>query len=171
MIKRIVLLGSMITALAGSMGCTPPVTDEEKNYFDEQKREKEQRDLLSQALQGETKQGEALKLVKDSEAILGEGNTQEWLDRLLKHEKGDVMFTRWATTARGANKYEVRFTYTLMGEGYVIEHKGFSWVVDLILKKVSDPRALADAELGKRERGRITQQQRYRQEKEKFSLE
>ncbi|MBN1268749.1 MAG: hypothetical protein JXB04_04115 [Kiritimatiellae bacterium] len=137
-----------LAVAAGALlaGCGP-MSDEEQEYLDLRAADAEQRAAFSQALRGGEEESEAIRLVKESAAEDEQGTTEEWVERRLAEVKGQVLFARWNARRRGAGKYEVRFTYTVLGDDQSIERQGLQWDVDLVLEVASAPRPMTAAEL------------------------
>lgn len=92
-------------------------------------------------------QGEAIRIVRESKAPEGEGRTEAWLEQRLRAIPGQVLFPHWTARRRGAARYEVRFTYTVLGDDQRIERAGLAWDVDLVLEAARGPRPLSEEEL------------------------
>jgi hypothetical protein len=90
-----------------------------------------------------------LEMVKASEIEdAGEVLTvEQWVERQLQADGGQVMFPQWEVKRRGTRRYTVDFTYTLLRDNYAIEKKGFRWNVDYVLQLVGAPGYIAQEEL------------------------
>ncbi len=163
---------SGLAALVGScLSCTPQ-TEEEKAFFERRAQEREVLESITADLQGSTRYAEAMDLVKKGKAPDGKGTVEDWAEKKAGNR---ALFPRWAVLPKGADKYEVRYEYTLMGENYDLERKGYAWTVNLMVKIISPHRELSDKELhgGKDSRlSRISRKQPAERHKEEaFSLE
>ncbi len=147
---RHVVGGLVLAVCAGLFGGCRPANDSERAFAEAREAEAQQREALRATLEGGTEESAAIKLVRQSAAPEGGGNTEAWIQRRLGQDKSSVMFPHWQASRRGIGKYEVRFTYTAMDELGEIKKRGLAWTVDLVLKLVSPPRELKTDELGSR---------------------
>jgi hypothetical protein len=81
-------------------------------------------------------------MVQLSPAKEGDGTIADWVDRRLKELTGQLMFPRWQAERRGASKFEVQFTFTLIDEQNRIVKRGYAWSVDVPLNLVGPTREL-----------------------------
>ncbi|MFH0907636.1 MAG: hypothetical protein V1929_02600 [bacterium] len=81
-------------------------------------------------------------MVQMSSAKEGDGTMGDWVDRRLKELTGQLMFPRWQAERRGASKFEVQFTFTLIDEENRIVKRGYAWSVDVPLNLVGPTREL-----------------------------
>ena len=81
-------------------------------------------------------------MVQMSPAKEGDGTIADWVDRRLKELTGQLMFPRWQAERRGASKFEVQFTFTLIDEQNRIVKRGYAWSVDVPLNLVGPTREL-----------------------------
>jgi len=93
---------------------------------------------------------DALKLVKQGPAQNSNLTNEEWVEQLIADEKGQVMFPLWTAKRKGANRYEIRYAYTVLEPDHKIQKKGVSWTADLVLRIVGPPRTLPPKELAGR---------------------
>ena len=96
---------------------------------------------------------------------------EDWIARELAMADGQVMFPKWDAKRRGSSKYEVRFTYTLLRDNYVIQKKGFVWNVDLSLRLVGPLRSFEPVEAERRPRVPEPRRPPPKKTEEPFSLE
>ena len=89
----------------------------------------------------------AIRLAREAGAPDGEGANEDWVQRQAGSVAQDVLFPRWEARRRAAGKYEVSFTYTLVGAGESVTRRGFAWTADVILLLVSPPREMQPDEL------------------------
>jgi len=113
---------------------------------------------------------EVLNLVRENPAPDGQGLTKEWVERLVD-ARPQALFPRWQVMRRGATRYEVKYTYTLIDSTNQITRVGYTWGVDAALKVVDAPKVMTQAEPASSPDRRFTQQQRRRIEEEEASLE
>lgn len=171
--QRVACIFFMVSMIMASISCSP-MTEQEEEFFQQRKERREQQEMISTVLEGSTRQAEAMTMVKEQEAPDKRGTVEEWLERAILIPGAKIMFPRWKVLPRGKDKYEVRFEYTAMKEGFEIEKRGYSWNVDLVLKIVSPYRELElDAPGRSLDRSEASQQQRRRRAtaEEVFSLE
>jgi hypothetical protein len=83
-----------------------------------------------------------LAMVKNYPSPDPQITTETWLARHLHDQPGQIMFARWGGLRRGANKYDVTFTYTEIGADNRMVKRGMMWSADTVLKVVSAPRDL-----------------------------
>lgn len=137
------LYGSLQLALLFVLTGCGYYTESERAYFEgkeaEQQRQQSQRDVLVAILPDE----EVLGLVYDSDAPTGDQKTKSWIERELQTRNGQALFPQWNVSRRGANNYEVRFTYTYIDTSNQLARQGYSWSVNSALKLVSPPTTLA----------------------------
>ena len=93
---------------------------------------------------------DALVLVKRGPAQNSNLSNEEWVEQLITDEKGQVMFPLWTAKRKGANRYEVRYAYTVLEPDHKIHKKGVSWTADLVLRIVGPPRTLPPQEMAGR---------------------
>ena len=74
-----------------------------------------------------------MALVREADAPEGGGTCEEWAQRQVDNTEHDVLFPRWEARRRAAGKYEVTFTYTIVGEGESVSRRGRAWTADVIL--------------------------------------
>ncbi len=90
----------------------------------------------------------ALELVQIAEAPEGyEGSVLDWLAELRDGIDGDVMFPRWDSRRKGANRFEVTYTHTVIDFDYNIFKTGYRWDVDTMLKIVDGPEHILPEDL------------------------
>jgi hypothetical protein len=82
-------------------------------------------------------------LVRASASQDGPGTMSDWLDRQLKAVTGQVMFPDWKAERRGATKFEVQYTFTLIDGANRIVKRGYAWTVDVPLSLVGPPRTIS----------------------------
>ena len=81
-------------------------------------------------------------MVQASPAKEKNGTLADWVGRRLKELTGQIMFPRWQAERRGANKFEVQFTFTLIDEQNRIVKRGYAWTVDVPLNLVGPTREI-----------------------------
>jgi hypothetical protein len=113
---------------------------------------------------------DVLDLVRDHPAPDGRGLTREWVERVVD-VRAQALFPRWQVARRGATRYEVKYTYTLIDATNQITRVGYTWGVDAALKVVDDPQTMTVAEPAATPDRRFNLQQRRRIEEEEASLE
>ena len=99
----------------------------------------------SRALQGAASRATetgVVAMVQMSPAKDGGGTMGDWVDRRLKELTGQLMFPRWQAERRGASKFEVQFTFTLIDKENRIVKRGYAWTVDVPLNLVGPPREM-----------------------------
>lgn len=145
-------------------------TDSERSYFAAREAERLQQQELRNAVVSIVPDQEILSLVFSNAAPDGMGTTKDWVDRLASSQSGQILFPRWQVARRGANRYEVRYTYTRIDVTNNLTRGGFSWNVEAALKLVDEPNTLTIAEPILKGRT-FTQQQEHRIRDEEASLE
>lgn len=113
---------------------------------------------------------EVLDLVRESPAPDGVGLMSEWVTRGV-NASDQLLFPRWQVARRGATRYEVKYTYTLINVTNQLSRQGYSWNVDAALKLVGPPVALVLNEPLPAQARSFSQQQRRRIQDEEASLE
>lgn len=98
-------------------------------------------------LEGAEEEGQALRLTREARAPDGEGTNEDWVRRQMDLAGPDVLFPRWEARRTAAGKYEVAFTYTLVGIENSVARRGFAWNTDVVLLLVSPPREMQPDEL------------------------
>lgn len=126
------------------------MTEDERAVQERRKSEIEQREALRQALGGGTEESAAIKLVQSAPAAQGGGAMEQWLQRQAVTNGSSIVFPRWEAERRGMGKYEVIFTCMLMQEDGSVGKWGIVWSVDIVLKMVTAPREMKQAELNAR---------------------
>ncbi len=152
-----------VAALLLGAGCGYQ-SETERAFFQERDAERLQRQEQLQLVTAAVPEEEVLGLVQDHEMADGSGAAGDWVIRQVNALGGQHLFPRWQVFRRGANRYEVRFTYTHLDASNTMTRRGYSWSVDAALKLVGEAREL-DAEeqarpgrtLGRREEDRIRQ--------------
>ena len=145
-------------------------TESERAYFASREAERLQQLELRDAVVAETPENEVLTLVTDDAAPDGAGTTGDWVKRAAGETGGQLLFPRWQVDRRGANRYEVKYTYTLIDSTNHLSRRGFLWNVDTALKLVGKPHPLVLAEPARAGRS-FNQQQERRISEEEASLE
>ena len=145
-------------------------TESERAYFAAREAERLQQLELRDAVVAETPEVEVLSLVTDDAAPDGSGTTGDWVKRAANETGGQLLFPRWQVDRRGANRYEVKYTYTLIDSTKHLSRRGFLWNVDTALKVVGKPHPLVLAEPARAGRT-FNQQQERRISEEEASLE
>jgi hypothetical protein len=135
--------------LLGAAGCSP-ASDAERAYIESRATEQQQREQMERTLEGGSESAAAIDMAKRSPAEDGPGTAEQWIERLTAGERGTLLFPRWEGLRRSLNKYEVRYSYTVMNESGNITKKGYAWEVDLMVKTVTGPRDLEAADLAAR---------------------
>lgn len=113
---------------------------------------------------------DVINLVRDHPAPDGQGLTREWVERVVDAQ-AQALFPRWQVARRGATRYEVKYTYTLIDATNQITRVGYTWGVDAALKVVDAPQTVTLAEPSSSPDRRFNLQQRRRIEEEEASLE
>ncbi|HOW96364.1 MAG TPA: hypothetical protein P5567_10160 [Kiritimatiellia bacterium] len=98
-------------------------------------------------LEGAEEETRALRLAREARASDGEGTNEDWVKRQMELAEQDVLFPRWEARRTAAGKYEVTFTYTVVGIGDVVARRGFAWTADVVLMLVTPPREMQAEEL------------------------
>lgn len=101
-------------------------------------------------LDGAEEEGRALRLVREARAPDGEGANEDWVKRQMELAEQDVLFPRWEARRTAAGKYEITFTYTVVGIGDAVARRGFAWTADVVLLLVTPPREMQAEELAPR---------------------
>ena len=153
------------------LGACAPTTEREKEYFEQREAEREARESLRSKLIDPVRDVDVIAMVSTSAAPDKVGSTAEWVNRNLNQLGGQVMFPRWRATRQGSNKFDVRFTYTIIDERNSMTKKGYSWSVDTVLNMVGPPRELVAVDVATPRGPEVTEQQRRRVRQEEFSLE
>ena len=157
---------ALVLALAGC-----GYESESERAYQEAK-EKERLALLEQrnALVATVPDQEVLTLVYDTPAPDGSGSTKEWIGRKATDPAVQVLFPRWQVMRRGANRYEVRYTYTFIDATNHLSRMGYAWNVDASLRLVGTPQSMTFKD--PQPQGRtFSQQQERRIREEEASLE
>ncbi len=92
----------------------------------------------------------AIELVQESPApddAEFDGTTLAWIDQLRQEIDHTVMFPNWEGQRKGAHQFTVRYVHIEIDFDYNMEHVGFEWHVDTMLKQVDGPVALVTEEL------------------------
>lgn len=160
-----------MTLLCVSAFSCGPVSDSEREFWEERERRQEsERELLRLMTEANTVES-AIELVKQSDAPDGYvGTVDVWLGRQRDAVEGDVLFPRWEGHRIGANRFEVRYTHTIIDYDYNIVRHGFTWEADTMLKIVTGPTKIDPAELEPPARRELPLEEPLR-ELEGFSLE
>ena len=141
-------------------------TESEKAYFDAREAERltqlEQRNALVAVVPDK----DILEMVQEEAAPDGDGTVKDWAGRQADRATGQVLFPRWQVMRRGANRYEVRYTYTLIDATNHLTRMGLSWSVDHALKLVGKPETLKLGDPQPQGRTFIQQQSRRIREEE-----
>ena len=132
---QILALGGMV--LLGA-GCGY-YTESERTYYANREAERLQQQEQRTALISTLPNQEVLDLVYEADAPDGVGKTKSWALREVEALSGQVLFPQWLVARRGANRYDVRFTYTFIDATNQMARRGYSWNVDMALKLVGSP--------------------------------
>lgn len=158
-------------AICGVAACEP-MSDAERSYFESRDFDVEQERQLMQTMTEWNSVDGAIELVKSTPAPEDEeGTIEEWINRERMGIEGDVMFPRWEGLRRGSNRFEVRYTYTVIDFDYNIQKTGYRWDVDTMLKVVNGPEPIDPEELEPKPRRPLTQDAIEDELQEDFSLE
>lgn len=103
--------------------------------------------VQDRVLEGAEEEGQALRLTREAKAPDGDGTNEDWARRQMDLAGQDALFPRWEARRTAAGKYEVAFTYTLVGIGDSVARRGFAWNADVVLLLVSPPREMQPDEL------------------------
>jgi hypothetical protein len=131
-LAALMLLGALCPACK-------PMSEKEKAYFDARDAERRELQTVRDALTDSSLDSEVITMVKESAAPDG-GTTEDWIKYTTTSAGGTVMFPEWTVSRRALNKFDVRFTFTLIDASNRITQSGFSWQVDTILRSVGPPR-------------------------------
>jgi hypothetical protein len=137
---------ALAVALVATGGCSP-TTENERALQEGRKNEIEQREALRRALNGETEESAAIKLVRAAPAAQGEGTMEQWIQRQAAANGSSIFFPRWEADRRGMGKWEVMFTCTLVQDDGRVGKWGVAWSVDILLKLVAPPHEMTQSEL------------------------
>jgi hypothetical protein len=153
-----------------SAGCDPAPAPEEF-YFDESST-----DLNRQIIRTEAEWNSvdgAIQMVQMTDAPDAdfEGNTQQWIDAQRALIEGDIMFPRWEGKRKGANRFEVMYTHTVIDHEYNIVKSGYRWEVDTRIKSVEGPHTIETEDLQPPPRPEIPQLEPLWGEDEDITLE
>ncbi len=134
-------------ALSMLLGCGPTTYFDEDLYYDEDAGREPERDVVRTMSEWNSVDA-ALELVQQAEAPEGyEGTVLDWLAELRDGVEGDVMFPRWDSRRKGANRFEVTYSHTVIDYDYNIFKTGYSWDVDTMLKMVHGPEDIPPEDL------------------------
>lgn len=83
----------------------------------------------------------AIELVQESPAPDSEfsGTTADWIKQLREEIDHTVMFPNWEGQRKGAHQFTVRYVHIEIDFDYNMEHVGFEWQVDTMLKQIEGP--------------------------------
>lgn len=134
----------LIAAIGVLAGCSPmPTADED---FIDHRRDPSADIFRSSELNSVDG---AIELVQSSPSPDAEfdGVTGAWIEAMRKESENNVMFPRWEGQRKGAHRFTVRYTHIEIDFDYNMNHVGFEWDVDTMLKDVSGPTVLRESEL------------------------
>lgn len=91
----------------------------------------------------------AIELVQQAPAseVDFEGSTAEWIANHREQNENTIMFPRWEGQRKGAHHFAVRYSHIEIDFDYNMEHVGYEWQVDTMLKQVSPPVPLTQSEV------------------------
>lgn len=139
--------GSMVCLCVLVSGCDP-APEGERTYYEEQEVRAEDERFLMEVMTTTDSMDGAIQLVQQQEAPDEFGGTiEEWLAVARREIEGDVMFPRWEGQRKGANRFEVRYTHTVIDYDYNIMRTGYTWEVDTMMKVVNGPKPIDPEEL------------------------
>ncbi len=121
-------------------------TDSERAFFDADEKERLRKQSQRDTIVAMVPDKEILELVRESEAPDGRGKTIDWVAREAGVGSGQLLFPRWQVSRRGANRYEVKYTYTFIDATNHLSRRGHTWNVDAALKLVGQPTTVALSE-------------------------
>lgn len=156
----------MLVALAGCSPSSPPERARRGGWDVERGPRLDARSAAVPAVPDE----EVIQLVQEHPAPDGKGLTREWVERGVD-ARAQALFPRWQVARRGATRYEVKYTFTLIDATNHISRVGYTWSVDAALKMVDAPQTMTRAEPTTSTERRFNQKQRRRIEEEEASLE
>ena len=128
-----------VAALVSLAGCEP-ITPEDKAFFDEQERLRNQRVEAMRAANAGVSTDDVIKRVRHYPAHEGGGTMEEWLDDQLVIAGGQVMFPRWSAVRRGSNIQEVSFDYVRLDSFNQMKRYRYAWDVDVLDMTVGEPK-------------------------------
>lgn len=160
-------LAAMALALAG---CGYQ-SESERAYFEGREADRQQKRELQQTVSRITSDHEALSIVQDSPAPDGFGTIRDWIERKRLEAPGQVMLPRWNVQFIGAQRFEVRYTYSMINESNQLVRAGYLWNVDNAIRQIPPPHAFAQSNSAPPKINLISQQRIQRLEDEEASLE
>ena len=158
--------------LALAAGCTP-LSQKEQEYLDKKKSEKEQQEGFGQRLQSTEQYNGIIQKVKAT-AVDGGAPAENWINlkiQQIKDQQVNVIYQKWTASQKSADRYEVRFLYTVLNKNYEPEKHGYLWDVDNTLDQVTGPVELTAAELEPAYKKRGKTQSEIKRQQNKWSLE
>jgi hypothetical protein len=164
------LLAGVLLVLALASGCTP-LSKQEQEYLDKKKNEKEQQEGFGQRLQS-TEQYNGI--IQKAKAVDGGAPAENWINLKIQQVKDqgvNVIYQKWTASQKAADRYEVRFLYTVLNKNYEPEKHGYLWDVDNTLDQVVGPVELTAAELEPAYKKRGKSQAELKRQQNKWSLE
>lgn len=138
---------SIVLVLCVVAGCGPTTYVDDDLYYAEGPGQETDQDMVRTISEWNSIDA-ALELVQGAEAPEGyEGTVLDWLAELRDGIEGDVIFPRWDSRRKGANRFEVTYSHTVIDFNYNIFKTGYRWDVDTMLKLVHGPEDIPPEDL------------------------
>jgi len=128
------------------IGCDP-ITPEDKAFFENQERERSQREASLRAASAAVKEEDVILNVQKFKSPDGTGTMQDWLDQQLISLKGQILFPKWSVRRRGSNIQEVTFNFILVDSQNLMRRLSYVWDVDVLDMTVGKPSLLELGEI------------------------
>lgn len=165
------LRAALSAALLAASGCTP-MSEKEKEYMERRQTEKEQQESFTRQLESGEEYNTVIRKVKD-QTVEGGARSEDWvkLQLNLVQAPEQVIYQKWTASQKAAERFEVRFLYTVLNRTYEAEKRGYLWNVDNTLDQIAGPITLSREELEPAYKKRGRTQSEIKREQNKWSLE
>jgi hypothetical protein len=165
------LRAAVSVVLLTAAGCTP-MSEKEKEYMERRESEKEQQENFTRQLESGEAYNAVIKKVQDK-PVEGGARAEDWvkLQINLVQAPEQVIYQKWTASQKAAERFEVRFLYTVLNRTYEAEKRGFLWNVDNTLDQIAGPITLSREELEPAFKKRGRTQSEIKREQNKWSLE
>lgn len=142
------LRGLAVIWLIGVAACTP-MSETEKEYLEAQKEKAEEQSAFREGMEQSGRQSEVISKVKEWKQE--DGYTAEKFVQVRGDlESGEKMMDSWTAVEERDKVFKVSYTYLHIDEDYVKERRGYTWIYNENVDRISGPEPIKPKEVRSR---------------------
>lgn len=135
------LRSSLLITLGGILAACTPMTDTEKEYLENRKREREAKEAFEEDLERNATINAMISKVKGWKQEDGR-TAQQFVQVKLDTLEGQKMMGQWNVDQEGEQLFHVTYRFLYIGADYTRERRGYRWIVNEGFDRIVGPEEL-----------------------------